>query len=103
MSADREIRHRRRHHADQAVAGGWHGGAGTPVRSPHRRSAPAVEAEPDGYRVLSALLRLFAGARSDVQGDQFKARTLARYPFRRSTAHAAELHRSYIGLDPVQT
>ena len=42
----------------------------TPVRSPHHRSAAAVEAEPDGPAVAEALVRLFARARPDAEEDR---------------------------------
>ena len=35
-------------------------------------SAAAVEAEPDGYRIVPALVRLFPGARYDVQGHHIR-------------------------------
>ena len=61
------------------------------IEDPHA----AVEAEPDGYRILPALVRLFARPRHDVQGDRIEARAVARYPLRRQAAGAAELHRAY--------
>ena len=59
-----EVHHRGRHPADQDLARGRPGGAGTALHGAHRRSDPAVEAEPDGCRILQALVRFLAGARS---------------------------------------
>ena len=56
----REVHHRRRHPADQDLAGGRPGGAGTALHGADRRSDPAMEAEPDGSRILQALVRLLA-------------------------------------------
>ena len=53
VPGDREIHRRRRHHPDQDLARGRQGGAGTAIRGAHRRSAAAVETEPDGYRIVS--------------------------------------------------
>ena len=54
LSANRAIRRGGRHHPDQALARGRHGGAGTALQGETRRSAPAMETEPDGYRVRIA-------------------------------------------------
>ena len=47
----------------QDLARGRSGGAGAPLHGAHRRSDPAVEAEPHGCRILQALVRFLAGAR----------------------------------------
>jgi polyphosphate kinase 2 len=39
--------------------------------------------QPDGHRIISPVVSVFAGARPDVQGDEFKARAMAHHPFRR--------------------
>src|SRR5262245_62492096 len=93
---------RRRHHPDQGVAGGRPGGAGTAVRGAHRRSAAAVEIEPDGHRIVPALVRLFEGTRYDAAGDRQQARTVAYRALRRQTACAPQLHLAYPELDPIQ-
>ena len=54
---------------DQDLAGGRQGRAGTALLGAHRRSAAAVEAEPDGSGIVPALVRLLAGARHDVGCD----------------------------------
>ncbi len=102
VPAGREIRRRRRHHPDQAVARGRDGGTGAPLRGAHRGSAAAVEAEPDGHRVLQSLVRLLAGARHDVRGDRHQARAMAADPLRRQATGAAERHLAYPQDDSVQ-
>ena len=42
------------------------------LQGAHRRSDPPVEAEPDGRRVLRALVRLLAGARHDVRAHRHR-------------------------------
>ena len=51
----------------QDLARGRRGGAGAALQGAHRRSGPPVEAEPDGHRIVRALVRLFPGARHDVR------------------------------------
>ena len=51
LPADRKIHRRWRHQADEDLAGSRKGGAGTAVCGPDRRSAAAVEAQPDGSRI----------------------------------------------------
>jgi hypothetical protein len=71
-----------------------HRGAGAAICSAHRRSAAAMEAQSDGYRVIPALVRLPPSARHDAQGyslegsawyvvrsdDKRKARHIFSYP-----------------------
>ncbi len=83
---------RSRDHAHQDLARGRPGGAGAAVCRAHRRSAAAVEAEPDGCRILRALVRLFAGARPDARGDRQQARALAHRALGRQEARAPQLH-----------
>src|SRR5258708_14833788 len=52
--------------------------------------------------VLPALVRLLAGPRPDVQGDQFETCALAHHPLRRQAAGAAERHLASPEVDPVQ-
>ena len=68
VSADRATRRGGRHHPDQALARGRHGGAGAALQGEDRRSAAAMEAEPDGHRVLSPVVCLFARPRPDARG-----------------------------------
>ena len=58
---------RRRHQPDQDLAGGRPGGAGAALRGPHRRSAAAVEAEPDGLESFRRWYDYLAGARHDAR------------------------------------
>ena len=62
----RKIHRRRRYHTDQVLARGRTGRAGAAIQGPHRGSAAAVEAQPDGSRIVRALVRLLAGARHDA-------------------------------------
>src|ERR1700736_2710011 len=62
-----------------------------------------MEVKPDGYRVLPALVRLFARAGPDVQGDKFKTRALAHRSIGRQATCAAELHRPIVEVNSVQT
>ena len=68
----REVHRRRRHPADQDLAGGRAGGAGAALQGAHRRSDAPVEAEPDGPRVLRPLVRLLAGARHDARAHRHR-------------------------------
>ena len=43
---------------------------------PHRGSAPAMEAEPDGYQIVRSLVRLLASARRDAKNDRHRTRAL---------------------------
>ena len=63
--------------------------------APDRRSAAAMETEPDGSRIVSAMVCLFARARPDAQEDEFKIRAMAHRPFRRQTTGPTELYRAY--------
>src|SRR5262249_3617232 len=56
VPANREIHHRWRHYVDQSLAGGRTGRAAKAIFGAHQRSAEAVEAEPDGYRIIPALV-----------------------------------------------
>ena len=47
--------------------------AGAPVQGAHRRSAAAVEAEPDGPAVARQMVRVLASARRDAEGDRHEA------------------------------
>ena len=69
----REVHRRRRHHPDQVLARGQQQGAGAAVQGAHRRSAAAVEAEPDGSAVARQVVRVLARARRDAQGDRHAA------------------------------
>ena len=60
---DREIHRRRRHPPHQVLARGRQQGAGAPLRGAHRRSAPPVEAQPDGPASRAEVVRVFARAR----------------------------------------
>ena len=91
-----KYRRRRRHHPDQAVARGRDGGAGS-AASTARIEDPLRQwklspMDTESYR---SLVRLFAGARHDVQGDRHQARAVAYRPLRRQAAGAAELHLAY--------
>ena len=70
---NREVHRRRRHHAHQDLAGGGQEEQEKRGSRADRRSAAAMEAEPDGYRVVRALVRLFPGARHDAGGDRQQA------------------------------
>ena len=65
-------------------------------------SAAAVEAEPDGSGIVPTMVRLFAGARPDVQGHQHEARTMVHHSLRRQTPGTAELHRASAEIDSAQ-
>ena len=56
----------------QDLAGSRPGGAGAALPGPHRRSDPPVEAEPDGRRIVQALVRLFPGARHDARAHRHR-------------------------------
>src|SRR5204862_8268527 len=70
LSRDGEIHHRGWHHPDQALARGRDGRAGAPLQGENRRSAAAMETEPDGYGILPSMERLFGGAGPYAEGDQ---------------------------------
>ena len=53
VPGNRKIHRRWRHHTDQDLAGSRQGGAGPPIRGPHRRSAAPMETQPDGSRSLT--------------------------------------------------
>src|SRR5437016_9402045 len=61
-----------------------------------------METEPDGHRILPALVRLFARARHDAQDDEFEARALDSHQVRRQAARALELHLTSSGSHPSQ-
>ena len=68
----REVHHRQRHTSAEDLAGSRPGGAGEALPRPHRRSHPAMEAEPDGSRIVQAVVRFFQGARSDARPDRHR-------------------------------
>ena len=95
MAPARREGHRRvRHHPAQILAGGQSGRADAPAGGAHRRRAQDLEAVADGPQVLQPLVRLFAGARRDVQGHRHLVGAVVRGPFRRQAAGAAERHHS---------
>ena len=98
----REVHRRRWHPTHQDLAGGGPGRTGPAVRGAHRRSAPAVEAEPDGRRVVRALVRLLQGARPDVRAHRHGSVALVHCPFGRQEARAAECHRAHPVADSLQ-
>ena len=73
-----------------------------PASGAHRGSVAAVEAEPDGHRVVRPLVRLFAGARHDVRGDRHKACAMAPGPLRRQAAGTAQRHLAYPQAIPTR-
>jgi hypothetical protein len=62
----------------------------------------AVEAKPNGSGILPAVVRLFAGARFDAEGDQHEARAMVHRPLRRQAPGTAELHCAFVALDPLR-
>src|SRR5262249_45997846 len=102
MPANREIHHRWWHYVDQGLAGSRTGRAAKTIFGAHQRSTEAMEAEPDGYRIIPALVRLFAGARHDAQRNGQQARAMVHRAFRRQAARAAQLHFTYSLNDTVQ-
>src|SRR5690242_8967114 len=61
-----------------------------------------METESHGHGILSPLVRLFARARSDVQGHQFRARAMAHRTLRRQAPGAAEHYLPPVTGNPVQ-
>ena len=102
LPGDREIHHRSRHHADQDLARGRNGRAGAPLCRPRRGSAAAMEAEPDGRRIVLPLVRLFARARRDAESDRQQARAVGHRALRRQAPGAAQLHLAHPAHHSVQ-
>ncbi len=76
-----ELYHRgRRHSAGQILARGQRRRAEAPLPGPHRRSSATMEAEPDGSLFAKQMVRVFTGARCDVQGHQYEVRSLVHHP-----------------------
>ena len=87
--------HRRgRHHPDQALAGSEQRRTAAALRGARRRSAPAVEAEPDGPAVAEALVRLLARARHHAEEDRHEARAVVHRAIRRQADRAAQHDRA---------
>src|SRR5262249_44426264 len=95
MPANREIHYRWWHYVDQGLAGSRTGRAAKTIFGSHQRPTEAVEAEPDGCRIIPALVRLLAGARHDAEGNGQQARAMVHRAFRRQAARAAQLHFTY--------
>src|SRR5579871_4517740 len=53
-----------------------------------------METEPNGHRILPAMVRLFASSRPHAQGDKFETCPVDHRPLRRQASGAAELHHS---------
>ena len=88
------------HCADQGLAGGRTGRAGAALCGAYRRPPAAVEAQPDGSRLLQPLVSILEGARLDAQGDEQQRRTLAHRSLGRQAACASQLHLAYSQDDP---
>src|SRR5947209_819332 len=58
-----------------------------------------MEAEPDGYRVLSPLVCLFQGTRRDAGEDRQQARAMAHRALRRQAPGATQCDRPYFEID----
>ena len=82
--------HRIRHHPAEILAGSQRRGTDPPARGAHRRRTQDLEAVADGPEVLQPLVRLFAGARRDVQGDRHALGAVVCRPLGRQEAGAAE-------------
>ena len=102
LPADREIHHRQRHLADQDLARGRQGRAAAAIPGPDRGSAAAVEAQPDGHRVVPALVCLLAGARRHAENDGQQARAVVYRALRRQAPRAPQLHRAHPEPNSVQ-
>ena len=72
-------------------------------RGPDPRSAPAVEAEPDGRSVVQPLVRLLQSTRHDVQSHGLKTCAVVRHPFGRQATRASQLHFARAEGDTLQT
>ena len=70
----REAHRRRRHRADQVLAGGERQRTEGPVRSADQGPGAPVEAQPDGPAVAQPMVRVLAGPRRDVQGHRYQTR-----------------------------
>ena len=79
------------------------GGTGETFCRPDQRSAPAMEAEPDGRFVVQPLVRLLQSARRDVQSHEFKTCAVVRHPFERQAPRAPQLHLARAEVDTLQT
>src|SRR2546423_1627501 len=82
---------------------GRNGRAGAPLQGENRRSAAAMETEPDGYGILPTMVRLFGGAGPDAEGDQHATIAMVHHSLRRQAPGTAELHRASAEIDPAQT
>ena len=76
-SGGREVHRRGRNHPGQVLAGGKQRGAGTAIRSSHRRPLAPVEAQSDGFAVARKMVRLLPRPRPHAGGDRYDARALA--------------------------
>ena len=56
---------------------------------------------PMDVQSFDTLVRLFQGARPDVQGNQFKARSVVRHPLRRQTQRRLNCISHRAEIDPV--
>jgi hypothetical protein len=77
-------------------------GAGAAICGAHRRSAAAMEAQSDGYRVIPALVRLLPSARQDAQGHSLEGSAwhVVRSDDKRKSP--PQLHFSYPGAHSLQ-
>src|SRR5262249_31884034 len=91
-----------RNPAPQVLAGGPARGAEAALPRPHRRSPPAMEAQPHRPRVAAAVVRLLGGPGPDARGHGHEGRPLVHRPLRRQEARPAQLHHALPGPDPVE-
>src|SRR6266446_1085341 len=61
-----------------------------------------MEAEPDGSRIVQAVVRFFQGARSDARHDRRDSRALVSRRFQRQEAGSAQHHLPHTVANPLQ-
>jgi hypothetical protein len=80
---------------DQVVAGGRQGRAGATFLGSRSRSPATVEAQPDGSRIVRAMVPILESPRRNVKSDGYQVCALAHRAFGRQAPGPAQLHFAY--------
>jgi hypothetical protein len=102
LPGNRKVYRWRRYQVDQDLARSRNERARKALRCPGRRSAPAMEAQPDGCGIIRALVRLFTSTRCYAEGDGQQGCAVGDRAFGRQAAGSAELHLTHPEQHSVQ-